>query len=70
MTPRERWIFVPLVVMTLWLGIYPRVVTDITGPSVEALVNHYNAATEGRPEDTAAYRVVEVTEADSAAAEH
>ncbi|TKW67435.1 MAG: NADH-quinone oxidoreductase subunit M [Paracoccus denitrificans] len=71
MTPRERWIFVPLVVMTLWLGIYPRVVTDITGPSVEALVSQYNAATEGRAEDPAAYRVVEATQAaEAATAEH
>ncbi|HMQ41134.1 MAG TPA: NADH-quinone oxidoreductase subunit M [Paracoccus sp. (in: a-proteobacteria)] len=71
MTPRERWIFVPLIVMTLWLGIYPRVVTDITGPSVEALVSQYSAATESRPENPAAYRVVEATTAaDSAAAEH
>ncbi|MFD1794404.1 NADH-quinone oxidoreductase subunit M [Paracoccus aurantiacus] len=71
MTPRERWIFVPLIVMTLWLGVYPRVVTDITGPSVEALVTQVAAATETMPEDPAAYRVVEATTgADAAAAEH
>ena len=71
MTPRERWIFVPLIVMTLWLGIYPRAVTDITGPSVNALVTHVHAATEGMPEDPAAYRVVEATTgADTAAAAH
>ncbi|WBU63176.1 NADH-quinone oxidoreductase subunit M [Paracoccus aerodenitrificans] len=71
MTPRERWIFVPLIVMTLWLGVYPRVVTNITGPSVEALVTNVAAATADMPEDPAAYRVAEATaEADAAAAEH
>ena len=44
MTRRERAIFAPLVFMTLLLGIYPAVVTDIIGPSVEALVNDYQAA--------------------------
>ncbi|MDO5604228.1 MAG: NADH-quinone oxidoreductase subunit M, partial [Paracoccus sp. (in: a-proteobacteria)] len=58
MTPREKWIFVPLIVMTIWLGVYPRAVIDITGPSVEALVSNYSAATAERPESPAAYRVV------------
>ena len=44
MTPRERWIFVPLIAMTLLLGVYPRAVTDITGPSVAALLNDYHAS--------------------------
>ena len=44
MTRRERAIFAPLVFMTLLLGIYPAVVTDIIGPSVEALVTDYQAA--------------------------
>ncbi|WP_420005854.1 NADH-quinone oxidoreductase subunit M [Arenibacterium sp. LLYu02] len=38
MTARERWIFVPLVVMTILLGVYPVVVTDVIGPSTEALI--------------------------------
>ncbi len=42
MSARERWIFAPLIAMTLILGVYPRLVTDITGPSVEALVTHYH----------------------------
>ncbi|MDS9467416.1 NADH-quinone oxidoreductase subunit M [Paracoccus sp. MBLB3053] len=42
MTPRERWIFVPLIAMTLILGVYPRLVTDVTGPAVAALLNDYN----------------------------
>ncbi|WP_050528663.1 NADH-quinone oxidoreductase subunit M [Pseudorhodobacter aquimaris] len=44
MTTRERLIFAPLVVMTLLLGVYPSLVTDIIGPSVNALVTDYQAA--------------------------
>ncbi len=44
MDGRERAIFAPLVVMTLLLGIYPSLVTDIIGPSVGALVTDYHAA--------------------------
>ncbi|MGR3749278.1 NADH-quinone oxidoreductase subunit M [Paracoccus sp. (in: a-proteobacteria)] len=44
MTPRERWIFAPLIAMTLLLGVYPRLVTDITGPAVEALLVSYHDA--------------------------
>jgi NADH-quinone oxidoreductase subunit M len=44
MSRRERAIFAPLVVMTLLLGVYPSLVTDITGPSVKALVDHYQTA--------------------------
>ncbi|HHI71001.1 MAG TPA: NADH-quinone oxidoreductase subunit M, partial [Rhodobacteraceae bacterium] len=48
---RERLIFAPLVFMTLLLGIYPALVLDIIGPSVEALVNNYHAVI---PADAAA----------------
>jgi NADH-quinone oxidoreductase subunit M len=44
MTTRERAIFAPLVVMTILLGVYPSLVTDIIGPSVEALVGNYDSA--------------------------
>ena len=44
MTTRERAIFAPLVVMTLLLGVYPALVLDIIGPSVEALVSNYETA--------------------------
>jgi len=44
MTVREKAIFAPLIAMTLLLGIYPALVTDIIGPSVEALLVNYNAA--------------------------
>ncbi|WP_289152713.1 NADH-quinone oxidoreductase subunit M [uncultured Salipiger sp.] len=44
MTSREKWIFAPLVAMTLWLGVYPAAALDIIGPSVEALVENYDTA--------------------------
>ncbi|PPB81807.1 NADH-quinone oxidoreductase subunit M [Albidovulum inexpectatum] len=44
MTAREKATFAPLVAMTLILGIYPSLVTDIIGPSVEALISNYHAA--------------------------
>jgi NADH-quinone oxidoreductase subunit M len=44
MTLRERAIFAPLVVMTILLGVYPSLVTDIIGPSVEALIQTYDTA--------------------------
>ena len=44
MTRREKVIFAPLVFMTLLLGVYPSLVTDIIGPSVGALVTDYQAA--------------------------
>ncbi len=44
MSGRERAIFAPLVVMTILLGVYPSLVTDITGPAVAALVTDYQAA--------------------------
>ena len=44
MSTRERAIFAPLVAMTLLLGVYPSLVTDIIGPSVTALVTDYHAA--------------------------
>ena len=44
MTLREKAIFAPLIAMTLLLGVYPSLVTDITGPSVANLVTEYQAA--------------------------
>ncbi|AMY69469.1 NADH-quinone oxidoreductase subunit M [Frigidibacter mobilis] len=44
MTRREKAIFAPLVAMTLLLGVYPRLVTDIISPSVTALVTEYHAS--------------------------
>jgi NADH-quinone oxidoreductase subunit M len=39
MNAREKWIFAPLVVMTLLLGVYPALVIDIIGPTVSALID-------------------------------
>jgi len=44
MNAREKWIFAPLVVMTLLLGVYPALILDVIGPSVSALVEHYDTA--------------------------
>jgi NADH-quinone oxidoreductase subunit M len=43
MTRRERAIFAPLIVMTLLLGVYPKAVTDIIGPSVGAMITQFRA---------------------------
>jgi NADH-quinone oxidoreductase subunit M len=44
MSMREKAVMAPLVAMTLLLGIYPSLVTDIIGPSVANLVSNYHAA--------------------------
>ena len=44
MNSRERAIFAPLIVMTILLGVYPPLVTDVIGPSVEALLGSYDTA--------------------------
>ena len=43
-TPRERAIFAPLVFMTILLGVYPSLITDMIGPSVGALISNYDTA--------------------------
>ena len=42
---REKWLFLPLIVATILLGISPGFVLDIIGPSVDALIENFNAAT-------------------------
>ena len=44
MDRREKLVFAPLVAMTLLLGVYPSIVTDITGPTVQQLVNQVGEA--------------------------
>jgi NADH-quinone oxidoreductase subunit M len=44
MNAREVTVFVPLVVMTVLLGVYPSLATDLFGPTVEALVESVNSA--------------------------
>ena len=43
---REKMIFAPLVIGTLLLGVYPSLITDVFGPSVEALLDQVEAARE------------------------
>ncbi|MEW2911753.1 NADH-quinone oxidoreductase subunit M [Leisingera sp. JC11] len=42
MSLRERFVFAPLVAMTLLLGVYPSLVTDVIAPSTEALIANFN----------------------------
>lgn len=44
MSGRERAIFAPLIAMTILLGIYPSLVTDIIGPSTTALLENFDTA--------------------------
>ncbi len=44
MDRREKALIAPLAVMTLLLGVYPALVTDIIGPSVQALVDGHAQA--------------------------
>jgi len=41
---REKLLFAPLVAITLLLGVYPSLVTDIIGPSTAAMVSNYKTA--------------------------
>ena len=42
LTQQEKWIFIPLIALTLMLGIFPAPILDLIGPSVQVLVNHLN----------------------------
>ena len=44
MSLREKAVFAPLIGMTLLLGVYPVLVLDLIGPSVQTLVENYNSA--------------------------
>ncbi len=41
LTGREKLVFAPLILMTLILGLYPKLVTDITSPAIVSLVGQY-----------------------------
>jgi NADH-quinone oxidoreductase subunit M len=47
MNAREKAIFAPLVVMTILLGVYPSLITDIVGPSVAAMLEPVQEAQAG-----------------------
>ena len=44
---REIAIFAPLIVMTVWMGVYPMSFLDVIAPSVERLISNYEAAIGG-----------------------
>ncbi len=44
LSPREILIFAPLVVLTLWMGVYPSSFTDFFDATVGAMVDHHQAA--------------------------
>jgi NADH-quinone oxidoreductase subunit M len=44
MSPREWALFVPLILITLWMGIYPSSFTNFFDASVGAMVDHHTAA--------------------------
>ncbi len=46
LSPREWAVFAPLIVLTLWMGIYPSSFTSFWDASVAAMVKHHHAALE------------------------
>ena len=44
LSPREIAIFVPLVIVTIWMGVYPSSFTNFFDASVSAMVDHHQAA--------------------------
>ncbi|KEP71033.1 NADH-quinone oxidoreductase subunit M [Thioclava sp. BHET1] len=44
LSPREKWIFAPMIAMTLILGVYPDLVTNVIQDSVTNLVQNYHDA--------------------------
>jgi NADH-quinone oxidoreductase subunit M len=44
LSPREIAVFAPLVILTLWMGIYPSSFTGFFDAAVGAMVDHHHAA--------------------------
>jgi NADH-quinone oxidoreductase subunit M len=44
LSPREIAVFVPLILIVLWMGIYPSSFTAVTGPTIEQLISNYQVA--------------------------
>lgn len=53
MNTREKWILIPLVVLTILFGFYPAPILDTIAPSVEVLVANYANAVDMAGEITA-----------------
>jgi NADH-quinone oxidoreductase subunit M len=49
LSSREVALFVPLAVLTVWMGVYPSSFTNFFRPSVAALVEQHEAALSGHP---------------------
>ncbi|MGB0498940.1 MAG: NADH-quinone oxidoreductase subunit M [Rubricella sp.] len=52
MDRREKALFAPLIAATIIFGVYPAAITDIIGPSVEALIGSYDVAVAAADLDT------------------
>ena len=48
MNRREWVVLAPLAIMTIVLGVFPALITDITSASVESLIADFTAATGGQ----------------------
>jgi NADH-quinone oxidoreductase subunit M len=44
LSPREIAVFAPLVILTIWMGVYPSSFTSFWDASVSAMVDHHQAA--------------------------
>ena len=51
LSPREMVILYPLVVLTIFFGVYPAPILDATAASVEALVNNYHRSASSAAHD-------------------
>ena len=45
LTPSESWVFIPLVVMVFWIGIYPHTFLKVTEPAVANLMKYIGTTT-------------------------
>ena len=56
---REMGLLVPIVLLVIWLGVFPTTVTDKIGPSVDKLITDYNAKLEAAAESEVVEEEVE-----------
>jgi NADH-quinone oxidoreductase subunit M len=59
---REIALFAPLIVVVLWMGIYPKPVLDVFSASVDQLVARYQQAQTDAPASAASRRVASLAE--------
>lgn len=48
LTSREYALFIPILVMVIWLGVFPGYITDRVGPSAERIVAQYDIAIKAK----------------------